>query len=164
MTLYQDFAAAALAGEALSRQQCREVLCCADEDILTLLDAAWRVRREHFGSRVHIQVLSNAKSGLCGEDCRYCSQSSVSPAEIDRHEMIGADELLAGARDATQTGAKRFCMALSGSAPSEAELDKLCDAVGRIKARAAGPVAVRLVGVSDRGARRAVSRRPGLTA
>jgi len=134
---FGELAAASLAGLALSRQQCGLVLCCADDDILALLDAAWRVRRRHFGSRVHIQVLSNAKSGLCPEDCRYCSQSSVSTAQIDRHPMISADELLAGALAAKAAGARRFCMALSGSGPSEAELTRLCDAVARIKAAVA---------------------------
>jgi biotin synthase len=135
---FQELAAASLAGEALSRRQCGLVLGCADEDILALLDAAWRVRRRHFGTRVHVQVLSNAKSGLCPEDCRYCSQSSVSTADIDRYPMISPEELLAGALGAKAAGARRFCMAISGSAPSEAELDRLCEALGRIKAAAAG--------------------------
>ena len=135
---FAELAAASLAGEALTRQQCRLVLSCADEDILALLDAAWRVRRRHFGSRVHIQVLSNAKSGLCPEDCRYCSQSSVSTAEIHRYPMISAEELLVGATAARQAGARRFCMAISGSAPSEAELDRLCRGLGQIKADAPG--------------------------
>ena len=130
---FAELAGACLAGETLTRQQCRLVLGCPDEDILVLLDAAWRVRSRHFGMRVHIQVLSNAKSGLCPEDCRYCSQSSVSTAEIDRYPMISADELLAGALGAKAAGARRFCMALSGSSPSEAELDRLCEALGRIK-------------------------------
>jgi len=133
---FAELAAAALAGLTLSREQCRLVLCCADDDILALLDAAWRVRSRHFGSRVHIQVLSNAKSGLCPEDCRYCSQSSVSMAQIDRHPMISSDELLAGALAAKAVGARRFCMALSGSSPNEAELARLCEAVSRIKAAA----------------------------
>ncbi len=135
---FEELTEASLAGEALTRQQCRLVLNCPDEDILSLLDAAWRVRRRHFGSRVHIQVLSNAKSGLCPEDCRYCSQSSVSKAEIDRHAMITADELLAGAMAASSVGAKRFCMAFSGSALNEAELDRFCEALGQIKKASPG--------------------------
>jgi biotin synthase len=133
---FSELAAASLAGLALSPEQCGQVLRCADDDILVLLDAAWRVRRRHFGSRVHVQVLTNAKSGLCPEDCRYCSQSSVSTAEIERYPMISADELLAGALAAKAAGARRFCMALSGSGPSEAELARLCDAAARIKAAA----------------------------
>jgi len=135
---FEELAAASLGGAKLTRQQCRGVLGCPDEDILLLLDAAWRVRRRHFGYRAHVQVLSNAKSGLCPEDCRYCSQSSVSTAEIDRHPMIGADELLAGATAAKSLGAKRFCMAFSGSALNESELDRFCGALGQIKAAAPG--------------------------
>ncbi len=135
---FDELSAASLGGETLTRQQCRLVLGCPDEDILTLLDAAWRVRRRHFGARVHIQVLSNAKSGLCPEDCRYCSQSSVSKANIHCYPMISAEELLVGATAAKSAGAKRFCMAISGSAPSEAELDQLCRGLGQIKADAPG--------------------------
>jgi len=135
---FEELVAASSAGETLTREQCGQVLCCPDEDILLLLDAAWRVRRRHFGARVHVQVLSNAKSGLCPEDCRYCSQSSVSQAQIDRHPMIGADELLAQATAARSIGARRFCMAFSGSALNETELDRFCGAIGQIKAAAPG--------------------------
>ena len=34
----------------------------------------------------------NAKSGLCPEDCGYCSQSKVSEAEIPRYNLLNAAE------------------------------------------------------------------------
>lgn len=130
----QSLIDASLSGYALSREQCRAVLAWPDERLLLLLDAVGQVRQQHFGRRVHVQVLSNAKSGLCPEDCHYCSQSRVSQADIETYPLVSEDQLLAEGRGARDQGAKRFCMALSGRKPSPAELDQLCDTVRTIKA------------------------------
>ncbi|NQT87887.1 biotin synthase BioB [bacterium] len=123
-----------LSGEALTRDDCRAVLAWPEDGLLLLLDAAWQVRRHFFGRRIHVQVLSNAKSGLCPEDCRYCSQSRVSQAEIETYPLISEEQLLAEGRGARDQGAKRFCMALSGRKPSPAELDRLCGMIRAVKA------------------------------
>jgi biotin synthase len=91
------------------------------------------VRREYFGKRIHIQVLSNAKSGICPEDCHYCSQSRVSTADIEKYSLRSKEVLLEEARGAKAMEAKRFCMALSGSRPSESEMEELCDIIRTIK-------------------------------
>ena len=48
---YQALAESSLAGRTLSRAQCRQVLGCPGQELLKLLDAAYAVRREHFGDR-----------------------------------------------------------------------------------------------------------------
>ena len=133
MGSFSEFATRSLAGDLLTREQCRTVLACPDADLLQLLDAAFRVRRHYFGKRVHVQVLSNAKSGLCPEDCHYCSQSSVSKAEIKKYPLISEGQLLKEARCAGEIGAKRFCMALSGTRPTLSEMERLCGMLRTIK-------------------------------
>ena len=103
----------ALKEECLSHEQCLQVLSCPDDEILALVDAAYKVRRHFFQKCVNIQVLSNAKSGLCSEDCTYCSQSRISDAPIEKYSLVSKDKLLGEARDAKNLGAKRFCMALA---------------------------------------------------
>ena len=56
----------------------------SDSRLLELLQAAFRVRERYFGKTVRLQMLLNAKSGACQEDCGYCSQSAVSTAPIER--------------------------------------------------------------------------------
>src|SRR5205814_1411019 len=85
---FQLLADKAIAGEALSREEGRAVLHCPHERILALLDAAYRVRRTFCGNRVHLHLLINAKSGLCPEDCHYCSQSKVSTAAIAKYPLV----------------------------------------------------------------------------
>ena len=70
------------------RADLKAVLQAADEQLPELLSAAFQVRRHYYGKRVQIHVLQNAKSGLCPEDCHYCSQSSVSEAPIERYKFM----------------------------------------------------------------------------
>jgi biotin synthase len=130
---FQAFAESALAGDVLTREQCLAVLRCPDTDVLSLLDAAYRVRHAYFGNRAHIQLLSNAKSGNCPEDCHYCSQSRVAKTPIETYPLLSTEELLEEARRAKSLNVKRFCMALSGSKPSEKDLASLCETVRAIK-------------------------------
>ena len=122
-----------LDGSAPSRDQCLAVLNSDDTALLPLLDAAFTVRRHYFGLCVQLHVLKNAKSGLCPEDCHYCSQSSVSDAPIERYALQSNDEIMDGALKAHDGGAQRYCIVTSGRAPTDTEVDRLCGTVQNIK-------------------------------
>jgi biotin synthase len=124
-----------LAGEALSRDESRRILAWPDAQLLELLGAAFEVRKAHWGTRVKICVLQNARSGLCPEDCHYCSQSAVSDAAIKKYRLLPVDELVDGARRASEAGARRYCIVTSGRGPSEADIAHLCDAARQIRSR-----------------------------
>src|SRR5689334_3051939 len=80
-SIWQRLADDVLAGETITTQQALAVLECPDEELLDLMAAVYRVRRRWFANEVQLYFLMNAKSGLCPEDCSYCSQSKVSEAE-----------------------------------------------------------------------------------
>jgi biotin synthase len=122
------------AGQQLSREEALRVLRAPDEELLGLLDAAFQVRRAHFGVAVKLNMIVNAKSGICPEDCGYCSQSVVSTAEIPKYSMLKADVLLDGAREAWARKARTYCIVASGRGPSARELREVTAAVQRIKA------------------------------
>ncbi len=119
--------------EILDRDEMISVLHAPDERLPELLDAAFRVRRHYFGKRVQIHVLMNAKSGLCPEDCHYCSQSSVSKAPIDKYPLLPRERLLEGAIRAKEAGAIRYCMVNSGRGPTLKEIEEMAEVVCRIK-------------------------------
>jgi biotin synthase len=83
---------------------------------------------------VRIHVLQNAKSGLCPEDCAFCSQSVKFHTEVDRYQLQSVEELVAGARRAAALGAVKYCMVTSTRGPSDRDLDVICAAVRQIKA------------------------------
>jgi biotin synthase len=123
-----------LAGTALARDEARAVLHAPEDEMLALLDAAFRVRRAHWGRRVSLHVLENAKLGGCPEDCGFCSQSSRYASPGGEAPMKSVDELVAGARRAFAARAKRYCMVTATRGPSPRDLDTICEAAQRIKA------------------------------
>jgi len=122
-----------LEGGKLSADEALAVLHSDDDELLGLLAAAYRVRRAAHGNRVHLNLLVNAKSGRCGEDCGYCSQSRGSKAQINKYPLLDDDELLAGAREATERGAGTYCIVTAGRGPLETELVRIEETVRRIK-------------------------------
>lgn len=134
-TRWDSFAEQALAGEPLSSEQALEILAAPDEELVDLLAAALRVRRRFFGTRVRLNFLVNAKSGNCGEDCGYCSQSRVSTADIPRHQLISKEELVQAAERALELKASTCCMVTSGHKPSARELRGVAEAAEEIKER-----------------------------
>jgi biotin synthase len=125
----------ALAGERITRDDARAMLAAPDESLLDQLAAAYRVRRHHFGNRVRLHFLLNAQSGLCPEDCHYCSQSAVSTAEIEKYPFMAREKILAAADRAASLNVGTFCMVISGRAPGGRVFEKVLDAVREVKAR-----------------------------
>ncbi|MEW6583674.1 MAG: biotin synthase BioB [Actinomycetota bacterium] len=130
---WEALAAAVLAGDPLTRDDALAVLRSGDEELLALLLAAFRVRHAHFGRKVKLNVLVNAKSGLCAEDCGYCSQSVVSTAPVAKHSLLSREKLVEGAREAWARKAGTYCIVASGRRPSRRELAEVTAAVREIK-------------------------------
>jgi biotin synthase len=122
-----------LAGAAIDRAAALQVLTAPDAEVPDLLRATARVRERFHGRRVKLCLLRNARSGLCPEDCHYCSQSAISDAAIPRYRLDSVDELLAASRRAVGAGARRFCMVTSGRGPSASDIDRFTAAARRIK-------------------------------
>ena len=132
---FQQLADKALQGIIPERDELRAVLDATDEELPELVSAAFKVRRHYYGKRVQIHVLQNAKSGLCPEDCHYCSQSSVSEAPIDRYSFMSKEKLVEHAKQAKAAGAVRFCIVNSGRGPTNKEIDDIAEAVREIRAQ-----------------------------
>lgn len=134
-TSWNTLADASLAGRVLARDAARAVLTAPDTELLDQLAAAYRVRRHHWGNRVRLHFLLNAQSGLCPEDCNYCSQSKVSTAEIEQYPMLARERILDAAGRAAALKAGTFCLVISGRAPGERVFEKVLDAVREIRGR-----------------------------
>ena len=133
VTSWQELAQQILAGHQLTYDEGVQVLESNDTDVLELLNAAYVLRKTHFGNKVQLYFLMNAKSGLCPEDCAYCSQSKISNASIPKYNLLNREQLLKGAHEAAQRQAKTYCIVISARSPSQKELDAVNSVVSEIK-------------------------------
>ncbi|HEY2411005.1 MAG TPA: biotin synthase BioB [Pirellulaceae bacterium] len=124
-----------LNGYSLTADEALSILRADDNELLDLLAAAFKIRRRWFGKTVQLYFLMNAKSGLCPEDCHYCSQSKDSTAEISKYNILSREKLLDGARLAAERGSKTYCIVISARGPSEREIQAVEKIVPEIKAR-----------------------------
>jgi biotin synthase len=128
----------ALHRRLLSREQALALLASGDDEVLDVVAAASRVRRRFFGRRVKLNLLVNMKSGLCPEDCFYCSQRRGSAADVLKYSWISASEAADTADEAVAGGAKRVCLVASGRGPSDRDVTRVIDTIGAIKQRHPG--------------------------
>lgn len=130
---WQSLAQKALSGESLTLEEGLSVLEADNDEVLPLLQAAFKVRKHYYGKKVKLNMIINAKSGLCPEDCGYCSQSIVSTAPVNKYTLLDKDTLLAGAREAMARKAGTYCIVAAGKGPTDKELDQVVDAVREIR-------------------------------
>lgn len=122
-------------GAQATREELLAVLESGDDELLGLLHAGFRVRAHHHGRQVKVHVLQNAKSGLCPEDCKFCSQSVHHNSDIERYKMQEVEELVSGAKEAFEKGAVTYCMVTSTRGPTNREVEIVGEAARQIKAK-----------------------------
>lgn len=132
--VFDDLAEQVLAGHPADAEQALTVLRSDDTDLLALLAAAGRLRREHFGKTVKVNYLVSLKSGLCPEDCGYCSQGVGSKADVLKYTWLKPDEALAQATAGLKGGASRVCMVSSGRGPTDRDVERVAGMAETIKA------------------------------
>ncbi|KAA1418575.1 biotin synthase BioB [Nocardioides humilatus] len=132
-TAYDDLATRILDGGAATPEDALAVLQSPDNDLMAVVAAAGRLRREHFGNTVKVNYLVNLKSGLCPENCNYCSQALGSQAPILKYSWLSKEDTLAQAGAGLRGGATRVCMVSSGRGPSDRDIDKVVEMTEALK-------------------------------
>jgi len=122
-----------LEGGSITQEEALAVLESPDEELLDVLQNAYRIRKKHFGNTVSLHLLRNVKSGKCPEDCAFCSQSTSAINDVERYDMQTVESIVAGAQAAADRNAKRYCVVSSTRAPSPNELETICEAAIQIK-------------------------------
>ncbi|PIE25993.1 MAG: biotin synthase BioB, partial [Micrococcales bacterium] len=122
----------AFQGCSISRDDALRVLQAPDDDVMAIVAAAGQVRRRFFGNRVKLNYLVNLKSGMCPEDCGYCSQSLRSGAQILRYSWLSSDEVAEAVAAGVDRGASTVCLVASGRGPSHREIEHVAGVVADI--------------------------------
>lgn len=130
---WKELALRVLDGEEITNEEALEILNCPDQDLLDLVNSAFLIRHHYFGNKVKLNMIINTKSGLCPENCGYCSQSSISTAPIEKYRMVDKDTIMKGAEKAHTLNVGTYCIVASGRGPSTKEIETVVSAVEEIK-------------------------------
>lgn len=120
----------ALSGNGVTRDEA--LFLAYYPDIDKLCDAADKVCRAHCGNKVDSCSIVNARSGMCGEDCKWCAQATRYATGCDTYNFIEEEEVMRAARLNESEGIGRISLVTSGRAVSDKDLDKFCDTYRRL--------------------------------
>ncbi len=115
------------------------------------LAEAGRVRERRCGRQVSFCVIINAKSGMCSEDCAFCSQSARATSRVPHYSLLSREELVDAAEQAAAAGASRFSLVTAGRGLLSPR-DQSAVLAGVAAIKAAVPIRVcASLGIVDRG-------------
>jgi biotin synthase len=122
-----------LSGRAISREDAFYIAEISGSDIFNLFASANEIRNHFRGNRVELCSIVNAKSGACPEDCAFCAQSVKSEAEIEVYPLLKKEIVIRKAKEAKQSGTKRFSVVTSGRKSSDKDLFAIADMISEIR-------------------------------
>ncbi|MDI6890200.1 MAG: biotin synthase BioB [Thermodesulfovibrionales bacterium] len=122
-----------LKGNPISREDALYIAEVSGTEIFELFASANKIRNHFRKNTVGLCSIVNAKSGACPEDCSFCAQSSKSKAEIEIYPLLGKGTVIQKAREAKESGTKRFSIVTSGRRVSEINLLEIADMISEIK-------------------------------
>lgn len=102
-------------------------------DVQILAESANRLARKFSENQIDVEMLVNAKSGSCPEDCSFCAQSSFYESKIDKYPLLPKETILERAQRAKESGADSFCLVCAYRSPPEKDFNYICDILQYIK-------------------------------
>ncbi len=115
----------ALKGEGVTREEALWLL--GYENLDALCDAAGEVARKWQGDTVDSCSIVNARSGMCGEDCKWCAQASRHHTGCETYNFLDSEEVMKAAEANEEAGIRRFSLVTSGRTVTKRDLEKFCD-------------------------------------
>ncbi|WP_017728226.1 biotin synthase BioB [Halalkalibacterium ligniniphilum] len=120
--------------EGITKEEGLQILQSDEKELLSILHAAYEIRHHYYGNKVKLNMILNAKSNLCPENCGYCAQSIVSKApNVETYPLLDKETIVNGAREALARKAGTYCIVASGRGPTDRELDTVVEAVKEIR-------------------------------
>lgn len=120
--------------EGLPYEEGCELINLPDDRIFDVLASSEKIRRLFKGDEVSLCSIINAKSGLCPEDCAFCSQSAHYDAGIKAYPMVESQKIVETAKNALQNGAREFSIVTSGtSVNKDSDVHTLIEAISKMK-------------------------------
>jgi biotin synthase len=102
-------------------------------DVQILAESANRIAQRFSEDLIDVEMLLNAKSGSCPEDCSFCAQSSFYESKINKYPLLSKETILGRAQTAKDSGANSFCLVCAYKSPPDSDFSHICDIIEHIK-------------------------------
>ena len=112
-----------LDGYQVTYEEGLELLKVSDKE--ELFAAADHIRRHFCGTRIDLCSITNAKSGKCSEDCKWCSQSAHYHTGVKEYELVDPEAAVDQAVVNASKGVHRYSLVTSGRQITNRTLDRL---------------------------------------
>ncbi len=122
-----------LKGGSISKEDASDIVEISGSDVFNLFISANIIRNHSRGSKVELCSIVNAKSGACPEDCSFCAQSSKNKAEIKVYPLLSKEIVIQRAKEAKNSGIKRFSIVTSGKKVSNRDLLEIAGMISEIR-------------------------------
>lgn len=120
-----------LSGGLIDQEQAAGLATVSDKE--ALYEAAHAITRRFLGNRFDTCSIINAKSGNCGEDCKWCAQSAHYATKVNLYPLLPAEECVRQARQNHAQGIRRFSLVTSGKRLTNEEVERIAVIARRIK-------------------------------
>ncbi len=101
------------------------VLQAGADELPRLMDAATRVRIRHYGKRINLCSILNARSGACSENCSYCAQSIHHKTKAEIYALKTSAQIGAAYLAAGQNPISHYGVVTSGDRLTDAEVAEI---------------------------------------
>lgn len=123
----QEIKERALNGIGATKEEAEWLISQAPKE--ELYDAAHEITMKCADGNFDTCSIINARSGRCGEDCKWCAQSVHYKTNINVYPMVSSEECLKLALHNEELGIGRYSIVTSGKSLSDADVEKLCDII-----------------------------------
>ncbi|MDO8748524.1 MAG: biotin synthase BioB [Candidatus Omnitrophota bacterium] len=125
-----------LKGREVNLRQAKRLNAIKGDDIYSLFNSAYKIRKKFRGKKVELCAITNARSGACAENCAFCAQSSWNKTAVKVYPLLSENELFKRAKQAQKTGAGYFCIVTSGRRiQKKSDFLKICKAISKIRSK-----------------------------
>ncbi len=124
-------------GHEISKETALKLIYISDENqslLEDLLKSADEIRAHFCGDTIELCSIINAKSGLCSEDCKFCSQSVHYSTSCDQHGLLEYKKIYDRAKEMEELRVHKFSLVTSGyGIENQKDLDELCSTYKRLQ-------------------------------
>ncbi|WP_372714095.1 biotin synthase BioB [Ilyobacter sp.] len=100
--------------EEITKEEALELFKVKGSELTELFSVANEIREKYCGNVIHTCTISNAKSGECEEDCKFCAQSAHYKTNLTTYDLKEKDILMSEYKRAEKLGSTKFGVVTSG--------------------------------------------------